>query len=143
MNKLRFTSLTKHLIIFLAVAVSSLSALAEAADNNARRILIVYFSQPEEVKLDGVDGVSGASILQKNSVAMGSTQYVAQIIQKETGGDLFRIETVKPYPRQHDPLLKYAEQEAKRGARPALKEKIQNLADYDRVFVGYPIWWYK
>ncbi|WP_411704405.1 flavodoxin [Edaphovirga cremea] len=143
MNKLRFTLLTKHLIIFLAIAFSSLSALAEAADNNARRILIVYFSQPEEVKLDGVDGVSGASILQKNSVVMGSTQYVAQIIQKETGGDLFRIETVKPYPRQHDPLLKYAERELKDGVRPVLKAKIQNLADYDQIFIGYPIWWYK
>ena len=88
MNKLRFTSLTKHLILFLAVAVSSLSLIAEAADLNARRVLIVYFSQPEDVKLEGVDGVSGASILQKNGEVLGSTQYVAQIIQEETGGDL-------------------------------------------------------
>ncbi|MFZ1871770.1 MAG: flavodoxin [Chania sp.] len=142
MNKLRFT-LLKCLTLFLALAVSSLSVMAQAADSNARRILIVYFSQPEAVKLDGVDGVSGASILQKNGVILGSTQYVAQIIQKETGGDLFRIETVKPYPRQHEPLLKYAEQEVKDGVRPELKEKIPNLADYDQVFVGYPIWWYK
>ncbi|MEX2953068.1 flavodoxin [Serratia fonticola] len=143
MNTLRFTSLTKYLILFLAFTVSSVNAKDEAVDGNTRRILIVYFSQPEDVKLDGVDGISGASILQKNSVVLGSTQYVAQIIQKETGGDLFRIETVKPYPRQHDPLLKYAEQEVKDGARPELKEKIPNLADYNQVFVGYPIWWYK
>lgn len=143
MNTLRFTSLTKYLILFLAFTVSSVNAKDEAVDGNTRRILIAYFSQPEDVKLDGVDGISGASILQKNSVVLGSTQYVAQIIQKETGGDLFRIETVKPYPRQHDPLLKYAEQEVKDGARPELKEKIPNLADYNQVFVGYPIWWYK
>ncbi len=143
MNTLRFTPLTKYLILFLAFTVSSVNAKDEAVDGNTRRILIVYFSQPEDVKLDGVDGISGASILQKNSVVLGSTQYVAQIIQKETGGDLFRIETVKPYPRQHDTLLKYAEQEVKDGARPELKEKIPNLADYNQVFVGYPIWWYK
>lgn len=143
MNTLRFTSLTKYLILFLAFTVSSVNAKDEAVDGNTRRILIVYFSQPEDVKLDGVDGISGASILQKNSVVLGSTQYVAQIIQKETGGDLFCIETVKPYPRQHDTLLKYAEQEVKDGARPELKEKIPNLADYNQVFVGYPIWWYK
>jgi flavodoxin len=143
MNTLRFTSLTKYLILFLAFTVSSVNAKDEAVDGNMRRILIVYFSQPEDVKLDGVDGISGASILQKNSVVLGSTQYVAQIIQKEIGGDLFRIETVKPYPRQHDTLLKYAEQEVKDGARPELKEKIPNLADYNQVFVGYPIWWYK
>ncbi|CAI2477931.1 flavodoxin [Serratia fonticola] len=143
MNTLRFTSLTKYLILFLAFTVNSVNAKDEAVDGNMRRILIVYFSQPEDVKLDGVDGISGASILQKNSVVLGSTQYVAQIIQKETGGDLFRIETVKPYPRQHDTLLKYAEQEVKDGARPELKEKIPNLADYNQVIVGYPIWWYK
>ncbi|AHG21026.2 flavodoxin [Chania multitudinisentens RB-25] len=143
MNKLRFTALIHYLIVFLSFALSSLSAVVEAADSPARRTLVVYFSQPEEVKLDGVDGVSGASILQKNNVVLGSTQYVAQIIQKETGGDLFRIETVKPYPRQHEPLLRYAEQELKEGVRPELKEKIQNLEDYDQIFIGYPIWWYK
>ncbi|MCO7510359.1 flavodoxin [Serratia fonticola] len=143
MNTLRFTSLTKYLILFLAFTVSSVNAKDEAVDGNTRRILIVYFSQPEDVKLDGVDGISGASVLQKNSVVLGSTQYVAQIIQKETGGDLFRIETVKPYPNQHDPLLKYAEQEVKYGVRPELKEKIENLAEYEQIFIGYPIWWYK
>ncbi|WMT13037.1 flavodoxin [Serratia fonticola] len=143
MNTLRLTSLIKYLILFLALTVSSVNAIDEAVDGNTRRILIVYFSQPEDVKLDGVDGISGASVLQKNSVVLGSTQYVAQIIKKETGGDLFRIETVKPYPNQHDPLLKYAEQEVKNGARPELKGKIENLADYDQIFIGYPIWWYK
>lgn len=61
----------------------------------------------------------------KNGEVLGSTQYVAQIIQEETGGDLFRIETVKSYPRQHDPLLKYAEQEVKEGGRPEMRENTK------------------
>jgi flavodoxin len=143
MNKLHVTSLIKPLMLLLVIVFSSLSMMAEATDNHARRILIAYFSNPEDVRLEGVDGYSGASILQKNGVIMGSNQYVAQIIQKQTGGDLFRIETVKPYPSQHDPLLKYAQQEMKDGVRPELKGKIVNLADYDQIYVGYPIWWYK
>ncbi|MBK5072661.1 flavodoxin [Budviciaceae bacterium CWB-B4] len=133
----------KIFILLLAVTFSSLNAIAEPVNSHAQRTLIVYFSQPENVKLDGVDGISGASILQKNGQISGSTQYLAQIIQRHTGGELFRIETVTPYPTQHEPLLRYAEQEQRDNRYPELKTKIDNLADYDRVFIGYPIWWYK
>lgn len=74
---------------------------------------------------------------------LGSNQYLAQLIQQQTGGDLFRIETVLPYPVQHQPLLDYAANEKKEGTRPELKEKITNLSDYDTLFIGYPIWWYQ
>ncbi len=39
---------------------------------------------------------------------LGNTQYIAQIIQRETGSELFRIETVQEYPTTHDPLLEFA-----------------------------------
>ncbi|TQI79401.1 flavodoxin [Serratia fonticola] len=129
----------KKILFFLVIVLGSMTAITASA----QRVLVVYFSQPEEVKLDGVDAVSGASVLLKNNEVLGSTQYVAQLIQQQTGGDIFRIETAKPYPQQHEPLLKYADQEMKNGDRPILKAPIANLADYDTVFVGYPIWWYK
>ncbi|MFJ5478940.1 flavodoxin [Pectobacterium carotovorum] len=131
-----------RLFVLLAISVNCLSATA-AQLQVGKRILIVYFSQPEDVTLEGVDGVSGASVLQKNNERLGSTQYIAQIIQQQTGGELFRIETVTPYPVQHDPLLQYAEKEQKENVRPVMKAKVQNLKDYDTVFIGYPIWWYK
>ncbi|WP_323641663.1 flavodoxin [Pectobacterium carotovorum] len=131
-----------RLFVLLAISVNCLSATA-AQPQVGKRILIVYFSQPEDVTLEGVDGVSGASVLQKNNERLGSTQYIAQIIQQQTGGELFRIETVTPYPVQHDPLLQYAEKEQKENVRPVMKAKVQNLKDYDTVFIGYPIWWYK
>ncbi|WP_167494541.1 flavodoxin [Pectobacterium polonicum] len=131
-----------RLFVLLAISVNCLSATA-AQPQVGKRILIVYFSQPEDVTLEGVDGVSGASVLQKNNERLGSTQYIAQIIQQQTGGELFRIETVTPYPVQHDSLLQYAEKEQKENARPVMKAKVQNLTDYDTVFIGYPIWWYK
>lgn len=138
-----YRSFTKNIFIFLMMAVSSLNAGAEPVDKNAQRTLIVYFSQPEDVTPDDVDGASGASVLQKNGKVSGSTQYIAQIIQQQTGGELFRIETVNNYPLQHEPLIRYAEKEQQDNARPVLKAKIENLADYDTVFIGYPIWWYK
>jgi len=63
-------------------------------------------------------------------------------VQKQTHGDLFRIETTTAYPRQHDALLRVAEKEQQTKARPALKTPLPTLSDYDTIYVGYPIWWY-
>lgn len=143
MKILQLRSFVQKFFVFLTLVAASFSALSGQPNPNAQRILIVYFSQPESVNLDGVDAVSGASVLLKNGERLGNNQYVAQIIQRQTGGDLFRIETVHGYPTQHDPLLKYAEKEQQDNVYPALKAKVENLADYDTIFIGYPIWWYK
>lgn len=130
---------------FLAtIAMGLLGQPVFATENSSTpsRTLIIWFSQPEEMKPDAVDGFSGASVLQKNTPETGSTQFVAQLIQKQTDGDLFRIETVTHYPRQHDALLRVAEKEQQTNARPSLKTPIPDLSDYDTIYVGYPIWWY-
>ncbi len=130
---------------FLAMIVMGfMGQTAFASDNSSAqsRTLIIYFSQPEEMKADAVDGFSGASVLQKNTPETGSTQFLAQMIQKQTQGDLFRIETATPYPRQHDALLRVAEKEQQTKARPALKAPLPALSEYDTIYVGYPIWWY-
>lgn len=130
---------------FLAMIVMGfLGQPAFAAEDSSTpsRTLIIYFSQPEEMKPDAVDGFSGASVLQKNTPETGSTQFVAQLIQKQTDGDLFRIETATPYPRQHDALLRFAEKEQQTSARPSLKTPLPDLSDYYTIYVGYPIWWY-
>lgn len=124
--------------------MSLMGQTALASDNSSApsRTLIIWFSQPEEMKTDAVDGFSGASVLQKYTPETGSTQFVAQLIQKQTHGDLFRLETATPYPRQHDALLRVAEKEQQTQARPTLKTPLPDLSDYDTVYVGYPIWWY-
>lgn len=130
---------------FLAIMVMGLlgqHAFATENSSTPSRTLVIYFSQPEEMKPDAVDGFSGASVLQKYAPETGSTQFVAQLIQKQTHGDLFRIETATPYPRQHDALLRVAEKEQQTNARPSLKTPLPDLSDYDIIYVGYPIWWY-
>lgn len=52
--------------------------------------------------------MAGTSRVAADGEVLGNNQYVAQLIQQETGGDLFRIETVQEYPGSHDPLLEFA-----------------------------------
>ena len=99
--------------------------------------MIAYFSVPET---DGVDAVAGASRVVVDGEVLGNTQYIAQLIQQQTGGDLFRIETVQEYPGSHDPLLEFAYNERAEGARPELAAQMENLDSYDIIFLGYPNW---
>lgn len=104
-------------------------------------ILIAYFTMPEDVDTDGVDAVAGASIVVDNGEVMGNVEYIARIIQETVGGDLFQIETVQQYPLDHDPLVDQATREQDENARPALATRLENLDQYDTVFLGYPNWW--
>lgn len=106
------------------------------------KILIAYFSVPEDVSTDGVDAVAGASIVVKDGEKLGNTQYVAQLIHDTIGGDLFRIKTVSGYPLEHDALLDYASNEQSSNARPELTAVVENFAEYDTILLGYPNWWY-
>lgn len=110
------------------------SDMAEAGSGN---ILIAYFSVMET---DGVDTVASASRVAVEGEVLGNNQYIAQIIQRETGGDLFSIETVQDYPTTHDPLLEFAYNEKADNARPELATKIENPDSYDVIFLGYPNW---
>lgn len=71
----------------------------------------------------------------------GNTEQVAQIIQMETGGDLFEIATAEPYTDDYDELLDIAQQEQADDARPELADLVDNWDSYDVIFVGYPNWW--
>lgn len=108
-----------------------------ANDIGSGNILIAYFSVMET---DGVDAVSSASRVVIDGELLGNNQYIAQIIQRETGGDLFSIETVQEYPTTHDPLLDFAYGEKADNARPELATHIENPDSYDVIFLGFPNW---
>lgn len=111
------------------------------ADTQDQRILIAYFSVPEDVDTTGVDAVSGASIVISDGEKLGNTQYVAELIQGTIGGDLFRIETVAPYPLDHEPLVDQASEEKAAAVRPELSAQVEDFEQYDVVLLGYPNWW--
>lgn len=114
--------------------------IGEDADQNSR-ILIAYFSIPEDVDTQGTDAVAGASIVVKDGQPMGNTEYVAKMIQQTVGGDLFRIETIEEYPLDHDPLVDQAAAEQVENKRPELKNHVENFEKYEMVILGFPNWW--
>lgn len=138
MSTLRFRSMIKSTLFILLVSIFSCNAFAAPT----KKSLVIYFTQPENVNLDGADGSSGASVIVRNNQRLGATEYIAKIIQQRTHSDLLRIETMKPYPLDHEPLIRYAEQEQRDHVHPALKTNPQNIADYDVIYIGYPNWWY-
>ena len=72
----------------------------------------------------------------------GNTQQVARWIAEKTDADIFRIVPEIPY--TNDDVFDRAQDELNSGTRPALAEHIDEaiMAEYDVIFVGFPIWWY-
>lgn len=103
------------------------------------KVLVTYFTWPEP---DGTDANTGASRIISNGKLYGNTEYVAQIISEATEGDLFAIKTERTYPAPHKALIDAAKEEAEAKQHPKLTTHINNLKDYDIIFVGYPNWWY-
>ena len=89
------------------------------------------------VLADDVDAVASPSV-----IPPGNVQELAQWVQEESGGDLFSIRVTDPYPSDWDACLERANEERGNDARPELQENVENIADYDVVFLGYPNWWY-
>ena len=92
--------------------------------------LILYYSRKGE-------NYVGGSIV---SLSKGNTEIVAEFIRQAVGGDLFEIETVKPYSASYDECIKEAKAELQQNARPELKKYLDSLGSYDKIFVCGPCW---
>lgn len=71
----------------------------------------------------------------------GNTENVANAIASATGADVFEIIPEEAYIDDYNALLDIATQEKESGARPAIAESIEDIAQYDIIYVGYPNWW--
>ena len=120
-------------ILFTAFMALSLTACGGAAGQSADTQQNAKQAQPQ---------TDGKKVLVAYFSHTGNTEKVAQIIQRKTGGDLFKIETATPYSTVYREVTEVAKQEKADNARPALKNTVSDMAQYDVVFVGYPIWWY-
>ena len=106
-------------------------------------VLIAYFSRVGNTDFpEDVDAVSSASLLRKDGALYGNTQYVAALIQQATGGDLFLIETEEKYPADYDETDQLGGKENRERSRPALASHVDDIADYDMIYLGYPNWYY-
>ena len=78
--------------------------------------------------------------------ASGVTKKVAEKIQQAVEGDLFEIEPVEKYTEED---LDWTNKESRttiemqdKSFRPPIKHKVENLQDYNKVIIGFPVWWY-
>lgn len=99
-------------------AASAKTSEDKTANGKGKKILVAYFSHS------------------------GNTKRVAEQIHNLVGGDIIEIRTVTPYPTDYQESVEVAKREKETNARPALSTKVDNMAGYDVIFIGYPIWWH-
>lgn len=72
----------------------------------------------------------------------GNTKLAAEEIAKMTGGTLHRIVPQKTYPDSYFATVAVAKWESLKGEKPALADKVDGIGGYDKILVGFPIWWF-
>ena len=93
------------------------------------KILVVFFSRTGEQYNVGV-------------IDEGNTAIAAKMIAEVTGADLYEILPEQDcYPYTYSELTDVAKKEQNENARPAIKGEMPDLAQYDTVFIGAPVWW--
>ena len=95
---------------------------------NGKKILVVYFSRTGEEYNVG-------------RITTGNTAIVANFIAQEVDADTFEIKPAKPYPDEYEACTEIAKRERELNYRPALAANVENLAQYDTIFLGFPNWW--
>lgn len=101
---------------FIMVTSQNTTLMAQNA-SNPKKILVVYFSHS------------------------GNTKIVAQQIQDAAGADIFEIKPGNAYPTDYHTVVDQAKKEINSGYKPALKNKVDNISQYDIIIVGSPNWW--
>ncbi len=91
------------------------------------KILIVYFSR------------TGYNY-PNQWLGIGHTARVAGYIADLTGGERFEIIPVVPYPDSYQETVAIAREEYDNNSRPAIQNKIENIDEYDTIFIGGPVW---
>ncbi len=113
----------KRIVIMMAALLAmGLSVCAQTKQEKKMKTLVAYFS------------------------ASGVTEGAAQQLAEVTGGVLHKIQPEKPYTEAdldwRDKQSRSTLEMKDKKSRPAITGKLTNMADYDVVYVGFPIWWY-
>lgn len=104
------------LLISLVFIVPTASRCQSKLDEDQSNVLIVYLSRTKNTKV------------------------LAEIIHKNVGGTLVALELEKPYPENYQAIVQQVSEEYAKGFLPPLKTKIEDIEQYDTVFIGFPTW---
>ena len=134
MKKLLLGLLTLCMIISLAGCTNKESATENnesetVVETKDKKFLVVYFSRAGEQYSVGV-------------VEKGNTSIVAEMIAENTNADLFEIVPADDhYSVTYEELTEIAKNEQAENARIQYQGNVDNLSDYDVIFIGSPVWW--
>ena len=117
----------KTIITVLLAVLTAGTACGQNKNNMDDKALVVFFSHAGENYSVG-------------NIEVGNTKTLADYISEITGADQFEIIAEKSYDMPYMDLIKVAQNEAKAGELPAYKGDV-DVAPYDVIFIGGPIWW--
>ena len=111
----------KILRIILCIAVALMAVVSctpkkEAPKKETPKVLVLYYSQ------------------------MSNTRTVAQEIATRLNADIEEIALVEPYDTAFQATIDRCKADREKGILPEIKPLKSNIADYDWIFIGYPIW---
>lgn len=93
--------------------------------------IVIYFSRADENYFGG----------QMKYITKGNTEVIAEYIQSITGADLFKVERKVDYAKDYYTCIDEAKKEQQKGELPELKSYLDNIDEYDVVYIGGPIYW--
>lgn len=96
-----------------------------------KKNLIIFYSRAGQNYVNG----------RIENLAKGNTALCAEYIQTAVGGDLFDIRTVQPYAAEYHKCTVEAKREVEENARPELECYLDDISEYDNIFVCGPCWW--
>lgn len=115
-----------------------------SSENGAAQASSAAQERPSDAVIDKIpDGLQGKKALIAYYSWSGHTKAVAEQIQQEIGADIFFIQPGKEYPQDYSECVDIAKTERNENARPPVSSTVDNMGQYDVIFVGYPIWWGK
>lgn len=131
----RFKSFIAAITALLAMSCTA-SANQSSINNNQNetsmdkqgKTLVVFFSHAGENYSVG-------------NIKVGNTKIVADYISEMTGADQFEVVADKDYDMPYMQLIEVAKQEAHDGELPPMVGRLENVDQYDTVFIGGPVWW--
>lgn len=93
--------------------------------------LIVYYSRADENYVGGV----------LKQLDVGNTEVAAGIINELIDADMFKIQQQQEYSKSYNECIAVAQEDQRKGARPALKAFPESIEQYDTIYLGYPNYW--
>ena len=127
----------KTMIILAAILSFSLAACSQGSNKKENKEVTQNNEKQEEKEM---------KTLVVYFSATGTTKAAAQKLAKEFNADLYEIVPEEPYT---DADLDWRDKQSRstiemqdKSSRPTIKGRCENMADYDVVLIGFPVWWY-